>query len=122
MVMVVMMVLMGMLMEMAPLRQAGVVMTMTSISPSSEAPMRQDLPSPGVEDFRRRGGLNKSWEKYSLGFWEKRRRIYKGGSETMPEGQTSLGGTPKQGGRATWSLLDLVAPALRVLLWPTVLL
>ena len=44
-------------------------MTMALISPSSEAPVRQDLPSPGVgEDFRLRLRLNKSWEKYGLGF------------------------------------------------------
>jgi hypothetical protein len=31
--------------------------------------MRQELPSPGVGvDFRLRRRLNKSWEKYGLGF------------------------------------------------------
>ena len=58
----------------APLRQGGVVMTMASISPSPEAPVWQDLPSPRVgEDFRLRYRLNKSREKYGLGFWVKRR-------------------------------------------------
>jgi hypothetical protein len=63
MVMVVLMVVMEMLMEMLPLLQGGVVMTMTSISPSPEPPVRQDLPSPGVGgDIRLRRRLNKSWE------------------------------------------------------------
>ncbi len=70
-------------------------MIMASIYPSPEAPVRQDLPSPGVgEDFRLHRRLNKSREKYGLGFWAKRRRRYKGGPETMPEGPTSLGGAP----------------------------
>ena len=70
-------------------------MSMASISPSPEAPVRQDLPSPGVgEDFRLRRRLNKSREKYGLGFWAKRRRLYKGGPEATLEGETSLGGVP----------------------------
>ena len=44
-------------------------MSMASLSPSPEAPVQQDLPSPGVgEDFRLRRRLNKSREKYGLGF------------------------------------------------------
>ena len=86
-------------------------MSMTSISPSPEALVQQDLPSPGVgEDFRFRRRLNKSREKYGLGFLAKRRRLLKGGPETMPEGETSLGGVPSQVGRTTWSRLALVAP------------
>ena len=70
-------------------------MTMASISPSPEALVRQDLPSLGVgEDFHLRLRLNKSREKYGLGFWVKRKRLYKGLSEAMLEGEMSLGGTP----------------------------
>lgn len=77
-------------------------MTMASISPSPEAPVRQDLPSPGVgEDFRLRRRLNKSREKYGFGFWTKRRRLLKGGPETMLKGETGMGGTPSVVWRAT---------------------
>ena len=86
-------------------------MSMASISPSPEAPVQQDLPSPGVgEDFRLRRRLNKSREKYGLGFWAKRRRLLKGGPETMPEGETGMGGAYSKVGRATWPLSALVAP------------
>jgi hypothetical protein len=73
------------------------------ISPSPEAPVRQDLPSPGVLCRR----LNKSREKYGLCFWVKWRRRYKEGPEATLEGET-------------WSLSVLVPP--RLLLWLTVLL
>ena len=86
-------------------------MSMASISPSPEAPVQQDLPSPGVgEDFRLRRRLNKSREKYGLGFWAKRRLCLKGGPEAMLEARMSLGGAPRHVGRATWCLLALVAP------------
>ncbi len=86
-------------------------MLMASISPSPEAPMRQDLPSPKVgEDFCLRHHLNKSREKYGLGFWAKRRSVLKGGPETMPEGETGMGGAPSQVGHATYPLSALVAP------------
>ena len=85
-------------------------MTMASISPSREAPVRQDLPSPGVgEDFHLYRRLNKSREKYGFGFWAKRRLWYKGGPEAMLEGKTGIGGVPRQGG-ATCPLFALVAP------------
>ncbi len=86
-------------------------MAMASISPLSEAPVRQDLPSPGVgEAFCLCRHLNKSREKYGLGFWVKQRRLLKGGPETMPEGETGMGGAPSKVGRATWPLSALVAP------------
>ena len=86
-------------------------MLMASISPSPEASKQQDLPSPGVgEDLRLRRRLNKSREKYGLGFWVKWRRLLKGGPETMLEAQKSQGGAPRQVGHATWCLLALVAP------------
>ena len=65
------------------------------ISPSPAASEQQDLPSPGVgEDFRRRR-LDKSWEKYGVGFFAIRSLPYKGGSQTMPEGLEALGGAPR---------------------------
>ena len=77
-------------------------MSMASISPSPEAPVQQDLPSPGVgEDFHLHRRLNKSREKYVLGFSAKWRSRLKGGPETMPEGETGIGGAPSQVGRAT---------------------
>jgi hypothetical protein len=52
----------------------GKVVTMASIFPSSEAPVLQDLPSPGVgEDLHLHRHLNKSQKKYGLNFWAKRR-------------------------------------------------
>ncbi len=86
-------------------------MMMALISPSPEAPVQQDLPSPGVgEDLHLRCRLNKFREKYGLGSWTKRRRLLKGGPETMPEGETGMGGAPSRVGRATWSLSALVTP------------
>jgi hypothetical protein len=68
---------------------------MASISPSPDAAVQQDLPSPGVrEDFRVRRRFNKSREKYGLGFWAKRRRLYKVGLEAVLEGKMGIGGTP----------------------------
>jgi hypothetical protein len=70
-------------------------MTTTSISPSPEAPVLQDLPSLGVgEGFRLCRRLNKSRQKYDLDFWAKRRHLYKWGAEAMLEGETSMGGAP----------------------------
>ena len=86
-------------------------MSMASISPSPEAPVQQDLPSPGVgEDFRLRRRLNKSREKYGLGFWAKRSFWNKRGPKATLEAQTSVGGAPSQVGRATYARLALVAP------------
>jgi hypothetical protein len=77
-----------------------VVMEMASISPSPEAPVRHDLPSPRVgEDFRLFHRLNKAWKKYGLSFWVKQIRLYKRGPETRLEGKTSLGVVPSQGTR-----------------------
>jgi hypothetical protein len=64
--------------------------------------VQQDLPSPGVgEDFHLRHRLNKSREKYGLGFWAKRRLWYKGGPDAMVEERTGLGGVANMLGRAT---------------------
>ena len=86
-------------------------MSMASISPSPEAPVQQDMPSPGVgEDFRLRRRLNKSREKYGLGFWAKRSVWNKRRAETMPEARTSVGGAARKLGRPTYARLHLVAP------------
>ena len=86
-------------------------MTMAWISPSPAASEQQDLPSPGVgEDFRLRRRLDKSWEKYGVGFSAIRSLPYKGGPLTMPEGLETLGGAPQGVG------------APRVLFWPSWLL
>ena len=69
-------------------------MTIASISPSPVASEQQDLPSPGVEEeFRRR--LDKSWEKYAVGFFTIRSLPYKGGPQTMPEALEAIGGVPR---------------------------
>ena len=69
---------------------------MDSISPSPAASEQQDLPSPGVgEDFRLRRRLDKSWEKYDVGFFAIRSSSYKGGPQKMHEGVEALGGTPQ---------------------------
>ena len=65
------------------------------ISPSPAVSEQQDLPSPEVgEDFRCRR-LDKSWEKYGVGFFLIRSLPYKGGSQTMPEGPKTPGGAPR---------------------------
>ena len=71
-------------------------MTIAWISPSLEASEQQDLPSPGEgEDFRRRRRLDKSWEKYGVGFFATWSLPYKGGPQTMPEGPKTPGGAPR---------------------------
>ena len=71
-------------------------MTIAWISPSPAASEQQDLPSPGVgEDFRLRRRLDKSWEKYGVGFFVIRSYQYKGGDETTLEGPKRLGGAPR---------------------------
>lgn len=90
--------------------QGGVGMSMASLSPSPEAPVQQDLPSPRVgEDFRLRRRLNKSRKKYGLGFLAKRSVWDKSGAETMSEVRMSVGGAARKLGRATCARLHLVA-------------
>ena len=68
---------------------------MASISPCPAASVQQDLPSPRVgEDFRLHRCLDKSWEKYGVGFFVIRSLPFKGGPQTMPEGLEALGGAP----------------------------
>jgi hypothetical protein len=57
-----------------PIHQ-GKVVTMASISPSSEAPVLQDLPSPGVGEEFRLHRLYKSWEKYGVDFLARRMHL-----------------------------------------------
>ena len=84
-------------------------MTMAWISPSPAASEQQDLPSPGVgEDLRLRRRLRKIVEKYGVGFFVIRRPWYKTGAKRSHDGQKSMGGAPRGGGRATWALLEPV--------------
>jgi hypothetical protein len=65
----------------SPYAKVGVVLTMTLISPSLEAPVLQALPSLGVgEDFCLYRRLCKSRENYSVGFLACRRYYQKEGS------------------------------------------
>jgi hypothetical protein len=75
-------------------------MSMASISPSLEAPVLQDLPSPGVgDDFRLRRYINKSREIWLRFFLAKRSFWNKRGPEATLEGRMIMGGATSLSGQ-----------------------